>query len=371
MAWQTTVKPPSTIKNLKQFTDWWNSPEGAAAIRAEWGGKFDPMEAAIGGRRASYSAWQDAWAPLKWEGSPWAEKSAGYETGMNELAARIKAGVTPEDEQAAQDYAAKTFGMDPEAWKLLVANWAKRFTDPNATAVADAEAAAKYAETVAGSDFGKAQAKADRVMLAQMQDQMGKQLESIFGERGGMGGFSAAYELTLQLEHEFLRTRSQDAGNYFNQGVAAVNANNGYYRDLINQGAMTAQDYLTMRFDLLQESFQNYVTMMDQTKKDFETQYTLSENERQRIDANFASQIDQMEKQLLMEMGGYKNVEEYINALYSEWSQGLKDAQAIAMGEKETAGNFVLFALGAALMLIPGGQVAGLGLITTGLVGLF
>jgi hypothetical protein len=295
---------------------------------------------------------------------------------MNELAARIKAGATPEDEQAAQEYAARVYGMDPEAWKSLLASWAARFTDPNAAAATDAEAAAKYMETIAGSDFAREQAKADRVMLAQMQEQMGKQLESIFGERGGMGGFQAAYELTTQLENTWLQQQTQEHLSMFNQAVSAVNANNGYYRDLINQGTITAQEYLKLRFAQLQDSFENYVTMMDQTKKDFELQQTLSENERKRIDANFASQIEEMEKQLALEMGGQETVE-YLKSLYDLWAQGIKDAEASASAAAEAnntsvqqgLGVFMMLA-GVILILIPGGQVAGGGLITGG-IGLF
>lgn len=329
MAWNTTVTPPADIKTLSSFTLWFNTdPGGAAAIRTQWGQKFDPMEAAIGEKRKAYAGWQESWKPIQWAGSPWESRYNEQQAGMDVLSKRIAAGTTAEDTQAAQDYAANLYGMTPDAWQTLLNNWTDRLQNPEGAAAADALAASKYMETISGTPFAQEQAKADRVMLAQMQEQMGKQLESIFGERGGMGGFQAAYELTAQLNNTFLTAKTQEHLSMFNQAVTSVNANNGYYKDLISQGAISASDYLQFRFSQLQQGFQNYVTAMQETRSQFDQKVQLNEMERKRVDDNFASQIDQMEKQMAMEMGGYANIQEYIDALYAQWGQGWVDIEA-------------------------------------------
>ena len=381
MAFETPITPPTGLRTLASFTEWWNSAEGSAKARNAWNQYFGPQQDAAKAKRASYSSWQDSWTSMKWAGSPWEARSNQQQAGMDELANQLR-GWNPKSSSNMSDanaYAAGIAGMTPEEYNTLLDNWNKRFTDPNYAAEQDALSATKYGETIANSEFAKEQEQANRVALRQMEDKMGKQLEAIFGERGGLGGFQAAYELTSQLQNSWLQNQTQQHLAIFNQAVAAVNANNGYYSDMITRGEMSAKDYLTFRYSQLQDGFQNYVTMMAQTRADFELQYQISEDERIRIDANFASQIEQMENQMYLEMGGNTDVEAYIKELYDEFSQGVKDLEAIAATKEESHDKnvrrgfgFLGLFVGLAILFIPlpGARVAGGALITAGMTGL-
>jgi hypothetical protein len=51
------------------------------------------------------------------------------------------------------------------------------------------------------------------------------------------------------------------------RSLSAVNAENGYYQQLVSQGAIQAQDYLKFRWDTMQTGYQDYMVAMDQTLK--------------------------------------------------------------------------------------------------------
>jgi hypothetical protein len=242
MAWETSLKPPPGM-GLASLTVWLDANSGN--IRSSWAAYFGQKESDLDAKRKAYGNWQNTWSPMKWEGSQWATRSAGQQAGMDELAAQMR-GWNPksaENMAAGNDYAAGLAGMTSEQYSALLANWAKRFEDPNYAVDQDALSAIKYQETIANSDFAKEQDQANRIALRQMEEQMGKQLESIFGERGGMGGFQAAYELTAQLENTWLQNQAQQHAAVFTQAVAAVNANNGYFSEMITQGKIAASDY--------------------------------------------------------------------------------------------------------------------------------
>jgi hypothetical protein len=121
--------------------------------------------------------------------------------------------------------------------------------------------------------------------------------------------------------------------------VAAVNANNQYFQQLIQQGAISGKEYLQFRFDQLQTGYQNYMMSMSQTMQEWQTLESVDENQFRQVSANIQSQIDSMTDQMLSEMGGYQNQEEYLAAIKSLWGQDAIDYDEAIKQTWEDRGN--------------------------------
>jgi hypothetical protein len=320
MAFAGEYTPPSG-QNAEEFTAWWNANKDkvAAAYRT----RADPWRASVTGLREKLKTTQDSWQPMKWEGSQWQTRQNQQRGGMDALAAQIS-GWDPNSSAnmaGANEYTAGLYGMTPEQWSAIQAQNAQRMSDPNFAAQTDASAANAYLETLANSSFMQEQDKAMRVAMRQAEEQIGQQLESVFGERGGMGGFQAAYEMTSQLQSSYLQQKTQQNLGVFNQAVSAVNANNQYFQQLIQQGAISGKDYLQFRFDQLQTGYQNYIVSMDQTMREWQTIEQVDRAQLQQVTSNIESQIDQMTQAMIDEMGGYASEDAYLDAMFTRWSQ--------------------------------------------------
>jgi len=268
---------------------------------------------------------------MQWEGSDWQTRYNQQQGGMDDLAAQIR-GWNPNSSAnmaGANEYAAGLYGMTPEQWSAMQAQNAQRMSDPNFAAQTDASAANAYLETLANSSFMQEQDKSMRVAMRQAEEQIGKQLESIFGERGGLGGFQAAYEMTSQLQSSYLQQKTQQNLGVFNQAVSAVNANNQYFQQLIQQGAISGRDYLQFRFDQLQTGYQNYLMSMSQTMQEWQTLEQVDESQFRQVSANIESQINQLTDQMVREMGGYSSPDEYLDAMYARWEADAINESAI------------------------------------------
>jgi hypothetical protein len=318
MAWNAPITPPVGM-NVEEYQTWLNANKDK--IRQSVYDKYGEWTTKIGGLRTQLASQQNAWQPIKWEGSEWENRYNQQQGGMDALAQQIQNYGGSADMAAANNMVAQSYGMTPEQYAAIQAENTKRMSDQNYAAQSDASAATAYLETIANSAFAQEQAKTDRVAMRQAEEQIGKQLESIFGERGGMGGFQAAYELTSQLQSSYLQQQTQEHLSMFNQAVSAVNANNQYFQQLIQQGAISSKDYLQFRFSQLETGFQNYVTSMDQTMQEWQTIEQVDENQFKLISANIQSQIDNMTQTMIDEMGGYEQPDAYLAALYADWEQ--------------------------------------------------
>ena len=318
MAWNAPVTPPTGM-NAEEYQTWLNANK--EKIRQSVYDKYGEWTTKIGGLRNQLASQQNAWNPMRWEGSQWQTRYQGQQTGMDDLAAQIRNYGWDSTDPEVGKYVAGLYGMTPEQWSQIQGQNAQRMADPNFAAQTDASAANAYLTTLASSSFMQEQDKANRVAMRQAEEAIGKQLESVFGERGGMGGFQAAYELTSQLQSSFLQQRTQQNLGIFNQAVSAVNANNQYFQNLIQQGAISGKEYLQFRFDQLQTGYQNYMMSMAQTMQEWQTVEQVDRAQFTQISANIQSQIDQMTQTMIDEMGGYERPDEYLAALYDEWEQ--------------------------------------------------
>ena len=323
-----TTSPPAGM-GLASFTQWWSAEY--PKVQQDW----NTSTQKIGDTRASLTQWQNDWKPVSWEGSGWQTRYNTQQQGMDDLLSRIQSFGTSSDMADANSMVAQSYGMTPEQYALIQEENTKRMSDQTYAAQSDASAANSYLETISNSAFAQEQDKADRVALRQMEDQMGQQLESIFGDRGGIGGFQAAYELTSQLQSTYLTQKTQEHLGMFNQAVAAVNANNQYFQNLIQQGALSSKEYLSMRFDQLQTGYQDYLAAMNQTMQEWQTIESVDRAQFDQVSQNLQSQIDNMTEQMTLEMGGEATLSDYIESLYNVYTQPIMDLQAIEDEQNE------------------------------------
>lgn len=316
------TKTPPPGMGLSSFTNWWQGayPE----VQNEW----NTSAQNIGGKRASLTEFQNSWKPMSWEGSGWQTRYQNQQAGMDSLASQINAYQWDSTNPEVGKYVAGLYGMTPEQWASIQGQNAQRMADPNFAAETDASAANAYLSNLSNSSFMQEQDKSNRVAMRQAEEAIGKQLESVFGERGGMGGFQAAYELTSQLQSSYLQQKTQQNLGIFNQAVAAVNANNQYFQNLIQQGAISGKEYLQFRFDQLQTGYQNYMNSMAQTMNDWQALEQVDRAQFNQISANLQSQVDNMTDQMTLEMGGETNLSDYIQSLYETYTQPILDMQA-------------------------------------------
>lgn len=317
MAWTNPNMP--AFSSAASASTWFG--ENQASMGAAWSGYrtehyIDPMD-------KLRSQWP-TYSPQAWQGSPWQTQYEGYKTGMDSLLARIGAGPQASDNAEAMAAIAQMYGYSPASWTAMQSGMADRLNASNVMA-----SAANLVTDMQNSPFGQEQAKAMRVSQRNATEAVGQQLEAIFGERGGLGGFQAAYDLTSQLQSQFLQQQSQNSLAMFDRALSAVNAENGYYQDLINRGVVQGQDYLKFRWDSLQTAYQDYATSMDQMLRDWQTQESVTAEQFQTASANIQAQIDSLTSQMAAEMG-YATEQEYLKALYAEYVQPLIDAEAMA-----------------------------------------
>jgi hypothetical protein len=289
--------------SLKNFTDWWGTH--SASLTAAQRAKYQPYLNQISSINSGYMGWSDP-------NNAYRQKYQGYETGMNSLLQRLGAGVQSSDLQSAQGDVASLYGYSPASWTALQQGMGDRL---NATNVMTN--AGNIATQMQGSEFGQQQAQAMRVAQKQAAEGVGKQLESVFGARGGLAGFQAAYDMTGQMQNAFVQQAAKNSLDMLDRGVAAVNAENQYYEQLINNGAIQAQDYVKFRWDSLQTGYQDYMVAMNQAVSEYNTDQ-----------GAITRQAQALSSQLALEMGVDQAILDQANTAYTLYSTQAQDAQS-------------------------------------------
>jgi hypothetical protein len=309
------------------FAKWWAANSGK--MSAAWRAKYQPY---VDQLNAELAKWP-SYAPVKWEGSDYQNRYNTQQGGMDALLARIGAGPTASDTQGAMDQTAQMYGYSPASWTALQEMYKKGGISTDPTMVT--EAARNIAANLANDPFGQEQQKAMRVAQQAAVQGVGKQLESIFGDRGSVGGFASAYEMTLQLQSSFLQQGAQNAQNDLDRATTAVNAENGYYQDLISKGAIQAQDYLKFRWDTLQQGYQDYILAMDQTMKEWTTTEQVSQEQYNTEASRIQGIMDGITKALAAEMGVDEAVFARLKDQYDLANNAVKDLDASTQAGKE------------------------------------
>jgi hypothetical protein len=291
------------LSSLTGFTNWYNTHQ--ASLTAAQRAKYDPylkqLQGVIG-YNASTGSWDASkwptYNPVSWEGSQYQQDYNTYKGGMQGLLDRIGQGPGSTQDADIQAQVAGGYGMSGASWSALQDSIPSLLNASNAMA-----RAGDIATGMQDSPFGQQQQQAMRVAERQATEQVGKQLEAIFGERGGLAGFQAAYDMTGQIQSAFMQQAAQNSLAMFDRAIQAVNAENGYYQDLVKQGAIQASDYLKFRWDALQTGYQDYAVAMDQAMQNWATQESVNEQQYQAAASVLQKQIDAITGALAAEMG--------------------------------------------------------------------
>jgi len=310
---------------LASFTEWWKS--NAAGLASQQGAYYktkyiDPLNKLLGYNEGTGQWGTSPWSKYGWgdttDPNSYASKYAGYQSGMDALLARLGAGPQASDMQDAAAQVAQSYGYSPASWAIIQQNMEARLNASNVMGTASDLALAQQQ-----SPFGQEQARANEVALRQAEAAVGKQLEAIFGERGGLAGFQAAYDLTSQLQNTYLQQVTQQNLAMLDRSMAAVNGENQYYQELVNKGAIQAQDYLRFRWDAFQTSYADYAMSMDQVLKQYTT-VNATESE------NLKNQINSITNAMAQEMGLSDWTLQNVQGWYNFWSQLMQDYDAAA-----------------------------------------
>jgi hypothetical protein len=305
----------ANVGPIDSFTKWWATHQASltSATKDKYASYLQQTRSRAAGLPSmGIPTWGDTW-------SNYSDRYNNQQTGMDALLAQISSGPISSSSTEAQNYVAGLYGMSPASWSAV----------QNGVLGADEsqQKALQLTQDLQNSSFGQQQTQAMRIAERQATESVGKQLESIFGERGGLAGFQAAYDLTGQLVGTYAQQASKNSLDMFDRASAEVNAQNQYYQQLIENGAIKGEDYVKFRFDQLQQGYQDYATSMAQTMSQAQGEYQNNVDTYNRIG-------DEITKALNSEMGVDKYVQDAMKNQYDYYSQMAQDTEAANMDSK-------------------------------------
>jgi hypothetical protein len=160
-----------------------------------------------------------------------------------------------------------------------------------------------------------------RVALRQTEENAAKQVESIFAGNGGLQGFQALSDSTSRIQNAVVKQQADFATEILDRAFSSVNAENDYFKELIQNGAVSANDYVKFRWDSLQQGYQNYATAMAQTMSSAEADY---ENTKD----TWKEMSDAAERILLQNQGIEDRVTKYVNDKYDLYEKMAVNTEA-------------------------------------------
>jgi hypothetical protein len=285
----------------EKASDQWeaNASAWAASMAAGWGGELDKIRTFASQNMPSYNA-------LNW--GDFSGEYGGYKSHLGDLAARIEAGYTSTDQAQALEQMLSDYGMTPEQWAQLQQSQYTTYEDDRARA-----------EGIAFDPNSQSNKSFDAAMRAQQRAAeagVGKQLETIFADRGGLGGFAAAQDYTLQMTSDFMRERSQYMTDQMNAAIEGINADKNRRGAILNAAIDDKNAYLSERWQQLQQAFQNTAYQADQVMKEFSMLDEANKGNFQMDLAAFSTQFDTMKDILLTQVGIDEATLSYMNEYY-------------------------------------------------------
>lgn len=230
-----------------------------------------------------------------------------YQSGMADLIRRIQAGYTPEDQEAAFNQMASLYGMTPEEFRAMQSG-VYNATPEQMQTRAEGMAMASTSMSAAFEAMIRQQQK------SAMQG-MGKQLENIFSERGGLGGFAAAYEMTNAIQDQFLQQRTQFIMDRYSEAMNAVNADLDRKASIVQSGQMTAQQFLQDRWGQLQTAFQDMSTASNQLLNEYAMRADTNRADFGAEMESFLAPFNAMKDQLMTELG----IDSAMYSAFNDW----------------------------------------------------
>lgn len=265
-----------------------------------WKNEFDlaGRQEANQGRLNDLDAWrstnQPTYTPLNW--SDFQGRYQGYQNSLDSLLSRIGAGPTTDDENAAFEQMARLYGMTPEQFRQMQ-------TAAYGTTAEDINQRAESMAFDPNSEANKSFEAAIRSQQRAAEAGMGKQLETIFADRGGLGGFAAAQDYTLQMSDQMLQQRSQFMLDRMQQSVEMINQDVNRKIAIVQAGQGDAKQFLNERWANLQQTFQNTAAMANQVLQEYATRSDVNQGDFQANLAAFTASFDAQKDIILTQMG--------------------------------------------------------------------
>lgn len=261
--------------------------------------------------------------PIQW--SDYQGRYGGYQNSLDSLLARIQGGPTTEDETAAFEQMARLYGMTPEQFRTM----------QSAAYNTTAEDINKRAETMAFDPNSEANKTFEAMIRSQQRAAeagMGKQLETIFADRGGLGGFAAAQDFTLQISDQMLKQRSQFMLDRMAQSVQLINQDLDRKYALLQSGQQDAKDFLNQRWANLQTAYQDTMAQANQVLQEYATRSGVNQADFQANLAAFSAQFGAMKDILLTQVGIDASVMQQMSDWYDLNIKPFLDQIAISLG---------------------------------------
>lgn len=308
----------------KKEQDQYHILHAPSAVQATYSQYTDKWKAGL----VSLQQWYTENAPsapqysTNWD-TDYASTYQGYGDTIAKLLATIQGGTTDKDRSDALQNMLQQYGMTPEQWAEIQKSLTTTPEEMN-----------QRAEDIAFDPNSEANRSFEEMIRSQQrvaEAGIGKQLEAIFSERGGLGGFAAAQEYTLQMSSQFLKQRSDFMTSRLADQLQLINADKDRNIGIINTGIDNQRQFLDDRWAQLQTAFEDtsveaqrildeYTTLHESERADFETEMNL-----------FLAQFQTMKDLLLTEVGIDKESIDLWNSLYQQYVTPYLDALALEM----------------------------------------
>lgn len=292
-----------------------NASAWMASLTGGWESELEKM-------RQFASTNMPTYTPIQW--SDYQGQYGQYQNSLDSLLRRISAGPTTEDEQAAFEQMARLYGMTPEQFRAMQSQ----------TYGTTAQDINRQAETMAFDPNSEANKNFEAMIRSQQRASeagMGRQLETIFADRGGLGGFAAAQEYTLQMSDQLLQQRSQFMLDRMARSLQLINQDLDRKYALLQAGQADAGQFLNDRWGNLQTAFQDTAAAMNQTLNEYATRSGVNQADSQANLNAFTAQFNAMKDILVTNMGIDQAAMDYMSQWYDMNIKPFLDQLAIQL----------------------------------------
>lgn len=292
---------------MQNYYDQWN--KNASVWRAEYQAKYQPQ--IVWGQ--NYLGYDPATGT--YDTSVWPQyQSVGpytnaYQGSLDSLLARLQGGTTASDTQAARDQMLSALGMTEEQYAQISGNAYQTAEEmqarADAMATTESDAYKKYNAMI--------QSQQKSAVAA-----MGKQLETIFANRGGLGAFSQAYEMTSSISDQALQYQTQYLMDRSAEAIQLIQAENTRNVNIMQSSAELQKEFLNDNWTKLQTAFQDTMTAANAALQEYQTRADVNAQDYQMNLQAFLAPINAMKDMINLQLGIDESTFEYMESVWDE-----------------------------------------------------
>lgn len=272
--------------------------------RAEFLAKYQPQLDAM--RQYAFGAsgtWQ---GPSYQSIGPY---SNPYSGSLETLLARMQGGATDADRATARQQALGAMGMTEDQYNQIAGS-----------AYQTAEQMQGRADAMATTD-SDAYRKFSAMVQAQQKSAvagMGKQLETIFAERGGWGGFAAAQEMTQQISDQALQMQTQYLMDRAAQSLQLIQAENSRNANIVGATADMQRQFLNDNWARIGDAYASTMAAANQALQEYQTRADVNAQDYQMNLQAFLAPLNAMKDQMMTMLGVDEASFQYVQSMYDE-----------------------------------------------------